>query len=112
MADQRGHERPRPLRNHGRGPDNCTATTIEQTRAAKAAGADAALIVTPYYNRPSQEGLYRHFAAVASAVDLPIILYNVPKRTGVDLQVGTVEQLAKIPTSGSRTRAATSTAPA
>ena len=77
---------------------NCTATTIEQTRAAKAAGADAALIVTPYYNRPSQEGLYRHFAAVASAVDLPIILYNVPKRTGVDLQVGTVEQLAKIPT--------------
>ena len=64
---------------------NCTATTIEQTRAAKAAGADAALIVTPYYSRPTQEGLYRHFAAVASAVDIPIVLYNVPKRTGVDL---------------------------
>ncbi len=76
---------------------NCTATTIEQTRAARAAGADAALIVTPYYNRPTQEGLYRHFAAVASAVDLPIILYNVPARTGVDLQVGTIEQLTAIP---------------
>lgn len=76
---------------------NCTATTIERTRAAKAAGADAALIVTPYYNRPTQEGLYRHFAAVASAVDLPILLGNVPARTGVDLQPGTVEQLARIP---------------
>ena len=76
---------------------NCTATTIEQTRAAKADGADAALVVTPYYNRPTQEGLYRHFAAVADAVDLPIILYNVPSRTGVDLAVGTVEQLASIP---------------
>ncbi len=50
---------------------NCTATTIEQTRAAQSAGADAALVVTPYYNRPTQEGLYRHYAAVASAVDLP-----------------------------------------
>ncbi len=76
---------------------NCTATTIEQTRAAKSAGADAALIVTPYYNRPTQEGLYRHYAAVASAVDLPIVLYNVPARTGVDLDVGTVEQLTAIP---------------
>lgn len=76
---------------------NCTATTIEQTRAAKAAGADAALIVTPYYNRPTQEGLYRHFAAVAAAVDIPILLYNVPKRTGVDLHFSTVEQLARIP---------------
>ena len=76
---------------------NCTATTIEQTRAAKAAGADAALIVTPYYNRPTQEGLYRHFATIASAVDIPIVLYNVPKRTGVDLHFSTVEQLAKIP---------------
>ncbi len=76
---------------------NCTATTIEQTRAAKAAGADAALVVTPYYNRPTQEGLYRHFAAVAAAVDIPLVLYDVPKRTGVDLHPGTVEQLAAIP---------------
>ena len=76
---------------------NCTATTIEQTRAAKSAGADAALIVTPYYNRPTQEGLYRHYAAVASAVDLPLILYNVPARTGIDLEVGTIEQLTAIP---------------
>ena len=75
---------------------NCTATTIEQTRDAKSAGADAALIVTPYYNRPTQDGLYRHFAAIASAVDIPIILYNVPKRTGVDLHFSTIEQLAKI----------------
>ena len=76
---------------------NCTATTIEQTRAAKADGADAALIVTPYYNKPTQEGLYRHTAAVADAVDLPVILYNVPSRTGVDLEVGTVAQLAALP---------------
>ncbi len=76
---------------------NCTATTIEQTRAAKADGADAALVVTPYYNKPTQEGLYRHTAAVADAVDLPVILYNVPSRTGVDLEVGTVAQLAAIP---------------
>ena len=76
---------------------SCTAETIRRTRAAQAAGADAALVVTPFYNRPSQEGLYRHFAAVAAAVDLPIVLYNVPSRTGVDLAVGTVEQLAALP---------------
>ncbi len=76
---------------------NCTATTIEQTRAAKTAGADAALIVTPYYNKPTQEGLFRHYEAVAASVDIPIILYNVPGRTGVDLHPSTVEQLAKIP---------------
>ena len=76
---------------------NATATTIERTRAAKDAGADAALIVTPYYNRPSQEGLFRHFEAVARAVDLPIVLGNAPKRTGVDLHFGTVERLARIP---------------
>lgn len=64
---------------------NSTAETIEATRLAKKVGADAALIVTPYYNRPPQEGLYRHFAAVADAVDIPIVLYNVPARTGVTL---------------------------
>ncbi len=76
---------------------NCTATTIERTRAAKAAGADAALIVTPYYNRPTQDGMFRHFQAVAAAVDIPIVLDNVPKRTGVDLHFRTVERLARIP---------------
>ena len=75
---------------------NATATTIERTRAAKEAGADAALIVTPSYNRPNQEGLFRHFEAVARAVDLPIVLGNAPKRTGVDLHFGTVERLARI----------------
>jgi 4-hydroxy-tetrahydrodipicolinate synthase len=67
------------------------------TAAAKAAGADAALVVTPYYNRPMQEGLYRHFEAIAQAVDLPVILYNVPARTGVDLAPATLERLARIP---------------
>lgn len=77
---------------------NSTRETIEQTITAAECGADAALIVTPYYNRPSQEGLYRHYAAVADATTLPIILYNVPTRTGVDLVPETVQRLARIPT--------------
>jgi 4-hydroxy-tetrahydrodipicolinate synthase len=77
---------------------NSTETTVALTRVAKAAGADAALVVTPYYNRPSQEGLFRHFEAVARAVEIPIILYNVPKRTGVDLLPETIGRLARIDT--------------
>ncbi|HWE46294.1 MAG TPA: 4-hydroxy-tetrahydrodipicolinate synthase [Caulobacteraceae bacterium] len=73
---------------------NDTAKVIELVRHAKGAGADAALVVTPYYNRPSQEGLYRHYAAIDAAVDLPVILYNVPGRTGVDLSNETVARLA------------------
>ena len=73
---------------------NCTATTIAMTQTAGRAGADAALVVTPYYNRPGQEGLYQHFAAVANSVRLPIILYNVPSRTGVDLLPSTIARLA------------------
>lgn len=76
---------------------NCTAKTIETTRAAKAEGVDAALIVTPFYNKPSQEGLYRHYAAVADAVDLPVVLYDVPSRTGVKLEIETIGRLAEIP---------------
>jgi len=72
---------------------NCTTTTIEQTQRALRAGADAALVVTPYYNRPPQEGLYRHFAALADAVDLPIVLYNVPARTGVCMSNDTIVRL-------------------
>ncbi len=76
---------------------NSTTEAIELTDAAKRAGADAALLVTPYYNKPPQEGLYRHFKAVAEAVELPQILYNVPARTGCDMLPSTVERLAAVP---------------
>jgi len=76
---------------------NCTRSSIELTRAAGAAGADAALVLTPYYNKPMQEGLYRHFAAIAGSVDLPLLLYTVPCRTGVDLAPDTLARLANIP---------------
>jgi 4-hydroxy-tetrahydrodipicolinate synthase len=75
---------------------NSTSEAIELTRAAKDAGANAALLVTPYYNKPPQEGLYRHFKAIAEAVDIPIILYNVPGRTGVDMLPATVKRLSEI----------------
>lgn len=76
---------------------NSTDEAISLTRFAKKIGADAALMVTPYYNKPTQEGLYRHYEAVAKAVDIPIILYNVPGRTGVALSPETVARLSKIP---------------
>jgi 4-hydroxy-tetrahydrodipicolinate synthase len=75
---------------------NSTWEAIELTRAAAEAGADACLLVTPYYNRPTQRGLYEHFRALAEAVDVPQILYNVPGRTCVDLSNDTVAQLAKL----------------
>ncbi len=71
-----------------------TAHSIELTRAAMEAGADACLLVTPYYNKPTQEGLFRHYRAIAEAVPVPQILYNVPGRTACDLQPGTVARLA------------------
>lgn len=71
-----------------------TAATIEATRRAADLGADAALVVTPYYVRPPQRGLVAHFRAVAEASDLPLVLYNVPSRTGVDMLPATVQQLA------------------
>ena len=75
---------------------NDTAHAIELTRSAKAAGADAALHVPPYYNRPNQEGIYAHLAAIAEAVDIPIVLYNVPARTITDISVETMARLARI----------------
>jgi 4-hydroxy-tetrahydrodipicolinate synthase len=76
---------------------NSTDEAISLTRHAKQAGADAALVVTPYYNKPTQEGLYRHYKAIAEAVDLPIIIYNIPGRCVVDMTVETMARLAKLP---------------
>ena len=76
---------------------NSTAHTIAATRVAKAAGADAALIVCPYYNKPTQEGLYQHFKAVHDAVDIPIVIYNIPGRSSVDMSNATMARLAKLP---------------
>ncbi len=76
---------------------NNTRKTVENTQFAKKAGADAALIVTPYYNKPTQQGLFEHYSAVHDATDLPIILYNVPGRTGVNLSVETIARLAELP---------------
>ncbi|HEX2770271.1 MAG TPA: 4-hydroxy-tetrahydrodipicolinate synthase [Geobacteraceae bacterium] len=75
---------------------NSTTEAIELTEHAKKIGADGALLVTPYYNKPSQEGLYRHYRAIAEAVALPQVLYNVPGRTGVNLLPETVARLAEI----------------
>ena len=73
---------------------NSTAECIMLTRHAREAGADAALIVTGYYNKPTQEGLFRHFEAVNDAVDIPIIVYNIPGRTGVDIEPLTMQRIA------------------
>ncbi|MCS7280143.1 MAG: 4-hydroxy-tetrahydrodipicolinate synthase [Desulfobacterota bacterium] len=92
---------------------NSTHEAIELTQAAKRVGADMCLLTTPYYNKPTQEGLYRHFKKVAEEVDIPIILYNIPGRTGVNMAPETVARLAEIPNivgikeaSGSLTQAA------
>ena len=75
---------------------NSTDEAITLTRHAKKAGADGALLITPYYNKPTQEGLYRHYKAVAEAVDLPIVLYNIPGRTSVNMLPPTVARLSSI----------------
>ncbi|HEX4159266.1 MAG TPA: 4-hydroxy-tetrahydrodipicolinate synthase [Rhizomicrobium sp.] len=75
---------------------NSTAEAIALTRHAKSVGADAALSVAPYYNKPTQEGLYRHFAAIAEAADIPIVIYNIPSRSVVEISVETMERLSKI----------------
>jgi len=76
---------------------NSTREAIRLTRFAQRAGADAALMVGPYYNKPTQEGYYHHFAAVAAAVDLPIILYNIPGRTASNMLPETIARLAELP---------------
>ena len=74
---------------------NSTAEAVELTRHAKHAGADAALVVTPYYNKPTQEGMVLHYTAIADAVDLPVIIYNIPSRSVVDMSAETMGRLAK-----------------
>lgn len=76
---------------------NGTASTIERTQRAQELGADAALVVTPYYNKPTQEGLFQHFAAIANATDIPLVLYNVPGRTSVNMLPETVLRLTTVP---------------
>ncbi|MDX5297914.1 MAG: 4-hydroxy-tetrahydrodipicolinate synthase, partial [Gammaproteobacteria bacterium] len=76
---------------------NATAEAIELTEAARRVGADACLLVTPYYNKPTQEGLYRHYRKIAETVDIPQILYNVPGRTACDMLNDTVVRLADVP---------------
>jgi 4-hydroxy-tetrahydrodipicolinate synthase len=90
---------------------NSTREAIELTRFAKEVGADCTLQVVPYYNKPSQEGIYQHFKAIAEAVDLPVVLYNVPGRTVADMQPETALRLAQVPaSSASRKPPATSSA--
>ena len=76
---------------------NSTAEAISLTRHAKQVGVDAALLVSPYYNKPTQEGLYNHFKAIAEAVDIPLVLYNIQCRTGVNIENSTMEKLSRIP---------------
>jgi len=76
---------------------NATEEAIRLTRHAKTVGADAALVVAPYYNKPTQEGLYQHYKAIHDAVDIPIVIYNIPARSVVDMSVDTMVRLAKLP---------------
>lgn len=76
---------------------NSTSEAIHQTQEAQAAGADACLLVTPYYNKPTQEGLFQHYRAIANATDVPLVLYNVPPRTACDMTAETVARLAEVP---------------
>ena len=94
LAVQAAGQRVRILAGTG---SNSTAEAIATTRHAMQAGADAALVVTPYYNKPTQEGLYRHFMAIADAVALPIVIYNIPARCVIDMSAATMARLARHP---------------
>ncbi len=76
---------------------NCTREAVEYSKAAADYGADAILSICPYYNKPTQEGIFRHYEAIASSVDMPIIFYNVPGRTGVNIEASTMIRLSEIP---------------
>ena len=76
---------------------NSTAEAVELTRGAEKAGADGALLISPYYNRPTQEGIYEHYKKVASAVSIPIIVYNIPGRTGKNIEPETIARIAELP---------------
>ena len=76
---------------------NCTAEAIELARHAEKAGANAVLVVTPYYNKPTQEGLYQHFKAINDAIGIPIIIYNIPGRSVIDMSVETMKRLYELP---------------
>lgn len=75
----------------------CTKQTIEKTQRAKDMGANGVLIVTPYYNKPTQEGVYRHFEAISKAVEIPILLYNIPGRCGINIETATLLKIAALP---------------
>lgn len=77
---------------------NATSEAIDFARHAQSAGADAVLVVTPYYNKPTQEGLFAHFKAIADAIEIPIIIYNIPGRSVIDMSVDTMKRLSEIPT--------------
>ncbi|MGC2786132.1 MAG: 4-hydroxy-tetrahydrodipicolinate synthase, partial [Roseiarcus sp.] len=80
----------------GAGSNN-TSEAIDLARHAERSGADAVLVVTPYYNKPTQEGLYRHFKAISDAIGIPIIIYNIPPRSVVDMSVDTMKRLSELP---------------
>lgn len=75
----------------------CTRQTIDKTKRARDLGVDVALIVTPYYNRPTQEGIFRHFEAITSSVDIPIVIYNIPGRCGTNIETATLARIAELP---------------
>ncbi len=75
----------------------CTKQTIEKTKRAKDIGADVALIVTPYYNKPTQEGIFRHFEAIVANVEMPIVIYNIPGRCGTNIETATMKRIADLP---------------